>query len=475
MKKQNLLRLIEALLFCVLLLGVLGGVSEIMERKMSNIRFKPFYQKAQQHDVVFIGDSHMVNGVFPMELWKEYGITSYNLSSYGNTLPVSYWTLMNALDYASPKLAVIGIKDVEKDRKLTSSSSDVHTALDAYPLTLTKIRAIEELMDDPDIMDDAGNRYTDMKWEYYFTLGKYHDRWSELSWNDIEYELNCQKGGDMLVAVAEPDDYELIDYDRVADEIGAGYLYLRRIIEECKNRGMDVLLTHLPYPSDADDQMAANTVALIAEEYGIGFIDFVSLDQVVDYHTDCYDADSHLNASGAQKVTDYLGHYIRSRYEIPDRRSDEMYAAWNDDYDEFLRYKEERLREQRNLHDVLMLLHDSSYRIDLAIDAQAEVYWDDQALTLMHNAARERVHEDSEDTWSDCMFPLEGLEEALADDEAYFLQLDCAGGNAEEFVGSDARARAERIFGEAVWEDGKEIRLRVMDRAGDRIIASYQF
>ncbi|MFQ9446959.1 MAG: hypothetical protein ACLR4A_06040 [Christensenellales bacterium] len=81
-----------------------------------------------------------------------------------------------------------------------------------------------------------------------------------------------------------------------------------------------MLLVHLPYPANEQQQMDANAVAYIAEDYGLNYIDFVSMDQVADYATDCFDAHEHLNPSGARKVSDYLGRYITEHYDVADRR-----------------------------------------------------------------------------------------------------------------------------------------------------------
>ena len=249
MKKKNLLRCLEAVLFCAALSVVLWALSGLMERKASRNQFGPFLEHPQQYDVLFFGDSRFVNCLFPMELWDDYGIAGYNLSCYGNTMPVSYWSMMNALDYASPRVAVLAVNGVRKDIKVTGSSSDLHTAMDFWPLSRTKVRAIMDLTDDPHARDDDGNRYTDMRWEYCFTLGKYHDRWSKLTPNDFTGRPNVQKGADMMVGVAPTEEYEIIDDDLYADELGVGYSYLRRTIEECQRRGIGVLLVHLPYDS----------------------------------------------------------------------------------------------------------------------------------------------------------------------------------------------------------------------------------
>jgi len=461
--RKPLLRALGALVFLALLALTVAFVSQVVQRKASRAKLMPYMEHADEYDVLFIGDSHDLNGIFPMELWQDYGIAAYNLASIGNTLPVSYWSMMNALQFAQPELMVIGVKDVEKHYKLTGSSGDVHTALDAYPLTFTKIRAIEDLMNEPYAMDDAGDYYADLKWEYYFTLGKYHARWHEVTRADFAPAYNRQKGAEMAVNVAVPNDYDIIDENQCDEESGWGYTYLRMMIEECQRRGIEVMLVHLPYPSTETEQMAANAVYWIAEEYGVDYIDFVSLDQVVDYETDCYDAFSHLNPSGARKVTDYLGRYLRDWYDLPDRRQDPAYAHWHEDYRDYMRYKTGHLNGQSELDDLLMLLHDSSFSVSIAVREGAACYGDGQFIRLMHNIAREHIYEeDMFAKWSNTLFPLEKLDAAAAQGEAYYVHVDRAAGIIEEYTGEEAAARAESRFAGQTGEDA-DVRIHAVN------------
>ena len=456
MKHKTVLRFFAGALFFALLILSIAVVSRMMQRKESVSRVGPFIKRAEEFDVLFIGDSHMVNDVFPLELWRDYGIASYNISSYGNTLPVSYWAMMNALDYASPKLMVIGVKDIEKSYKLSGSSSDVHTALDGYPLSLTKIRAIEDLMDDPYAVDDDGNSYVDLKWEYYFTLAKYHSRWEDVGLTEFSYTPNVHKGAGFVIGVSQPADYDIIDERQAYEESGEGYVYLRRMIEACQSRGIDVLLVHLPYPASESDQMAANSVRYIAREYGVNYIDFVSLDQVVDYQTDMYDPTSHLNPSGARKVTDYLGRYIAEHYDAPDRRADERYAAWTQDYDRYAQAKLGYIEMQGNPGAALMLMHDTSYSAMICVKAGASVYGDAGLLRLMQNVGREHIYEeDAYSKWSDALYPLQWLDRAAAKGAAYFALVDRGTGSIEERAGQGT-ATIGTSFGEIVYQSAPE-------------------
>ena len=130
-------KILKTITFCILLFGVIAGVSRLVERKESREKMQPFLSRAEEYDVLFLGDSIMNTGVFPMEIWEKYGIAGYNIASYGNTLPITYWALQNALDYAKPKLVVLDVQGVSKSYKLSGNSSDVHTAFDCYPITKT--------------------------------------------------------------------------------------------------------------------------------------------------------------------------------------------------------------------------------------------------------------------------------------------------------------------------------------------------
>ncbi len=470
--KKRLLLILESCAFVALTLAVLMGLTNLMERKNSREQFGPFLEEPKQYDVLFFGDSRFVNALFPMELWDDYGIAGYNLSCYGNTVPITYWSIINALDYASPKLAVIATNGVRNSLKVTGSSSDAHTAFDFLPLSRNKICAIEDLMSDPASMDDDGNRYMDMKWEYYFTLGKYHSRWNELTPDDWKGGVpNAQNGADIMVGVAEEKTYEIIGDDLYAEEVGDGYRYLRMAIEECQRRGVDVLLVNLPYPASENSQRHANTVGSIAQEYGVEYVDFVLLDSVIDYATDCYDLNAHLNASGGLKVSDYLGRYIADHYDVADRRNDAAYASWTDRRDRYMAHKKALIGEQTELENVLMLLHDFDYDVRVSLAPDSPVYFSDKAIMLMHNIAREHVFEAEQyDKWSNAMYPLSVFDDAIWDNTPYFLLRE--DGAATELAGEEAEMAAKEAFGA---DAGAGVCIQAIDRKTGEIVVQKTF
>ncbi len=69
-----------------------------------------------------------------------------------------------------------------------------------------------------------------------------------------------------------------------------------------------------PYVVSEEEQMRINAVGEIARENGIPFINFNCLYQEtgIDFSCDFRDS-SHVNNAGAQKVTEYLAQYIKSK------------------------------------------------------------------------------------------------------------------------------------------------------------------
>lgn len=474
MKKKSLLRVLESCAFLLLLGATVALLSGILVRKNSRNLLGGFLEEPQLYDVLFLGDSQFMNAMIPLEMWEDDGIAGYNLSSYGNSPPLSYWMMINAFDYAEPDLVVIAATGMNDTHKISRYSSDLHLAMDFWPLTANKVRAVCDLLDDPedpDFKDMDGNLYRDLKGEFLFPLGKYHSRWQELTADDFSKRPSYVKGGETLVGVHSIWDYELTDEDNYAEEVGDSYVYLRRAIEECQRRGIDVLLIHLPNPQIINSQRHANTVRSIADEYGIDFVDVTYLDSIVDYAVDCYDPDPHLNLSGTQKMTAFLGSYLRERYHLPDRRENPDYAHW---YQQLDAYKDEKIRvlsEEKNPNNALMLLHDQDFDVSLALFPSSSVYQDDQAYVLMHNIAREHVLAGEEySKWSNMMFPLSEFDEAYREELPYYLHRE--GGAVTEYTGERAEQAALETFGA---RGESTLLIRVVDRRDGSVAAQFRY
>lgn len=409
--------------FALILVMCIGKAADITERKDSDFKYAPFFEQEEDFDVLFLGTSHVINGIFPMELWNDFGIVSYNFGGHGNRIPVSYWVLENALEYTTPRLVVVDVLMVESDEKISPTHEYVHLSLDCFSVTKTKIEGIYDLFDDAEQTDENGDN-PDKKLGYIWDFGQYHSRWNGLDENDVtNADVTQEKGAESRIAVAEPQEYSIVPQTEVLQKNTVGMDYLRKIIEDCQRRGIDVLLVHLPYPSTDEQQIAANSVYAIAEEYGVDYLNFVAMDSVVDYGVDCFDSYSHLNPSGARKVTKYLGDYIVQHYDIPDRREDERYVSWFDDYEEYIRYKIKNIDKQETLDTELMLLSDEGFSSCIYIKEDSPIFQDERMMNLVRNISQHEA--------------VTLLDAAIESGSSYFLIVDNSWETIWESTGED--------------------------------------
>ncbi len=155
--KRKLWKIVSCILTICLLAVSLNFLTNLMERKYSITKYQPFFEQEADFDVLFAGSSHVIQSIYPMELWNDYGIVSYNFGGHGNPIPTSYWIIKNAMDYTSPKLIVIDCLMLEYNIKMSKLYSQVHDSLDAFPLSATKIKATADLLNDPETLEAIEN------------------------------------------------------------------------------------------------------------------------------------------------------------------------------------------------------------------------------------------------------------------------------------------------------------------------------
>ena len=390
--KRKLKIIISCIAVIALIVSMLAYLGQLTQRKASIEKYTDFFEQEADFDVLFLGSSHMLNAVYPMELWADYGIVSYNLAGHANTIPVDYWLLQNALQYTTPKVVVIDAMGIAIDFKINSKFEYMHMNFDAFPLTLTKIKTVLDLVDES--QPGAGDKIS-RRMELLWDFTTYHNRWTQLEETDFDINASPEKGAEIRVGVAKPDEVPEVSPDSKYEGNALGLQYLDRIIRDCEARGIEVLLTFLPFPATELRIMEANALYDIAEKYGVNYINFLA-EGTVDFDTDCYDANSHLNPSGAHKVTNYLGRVLREEYSVPDRREDPVYAQWHEDYEEYHAFKFNKMASQTSGNRYLMMLHDDDYSFVLELDRWGKSH-SKQYLALLSNLGidPETVNEDT--------------------------------------------------------------------------------
>lgn len=357
--------------FCIVLVVITGVTQQVFERKYSYVKYYDFYQQEQDFDVLFLGTSHMLNAVYPMELWRDYGIVSYNLANHSENICTNYWQLRNALQYTTPKVVVVDLYAVDGDSKVNEQY--LHNFLDEVPFSMTKLEMVRDLLE------------PEKRVEYLFNLSIYHSRWEELGTEDLRPVPGVEKGAEFRDDVTVNVPPTLIPAQEYDSTERLNKQYLQKIIDLCKERNIDIILTYVPYTMPEGDQVVANWGYAAAEQNNIPYLNFVYEDLDINYATDCADVAHHLNASGARKVTAYLGNYISKYYDVEDHREDPAYAFWHQDYAEYKEKKLGWLNGQQNAWSYLLQLNDRDYLTKIYAAGSNYLYQDSEVKELVDN------------------------------------------------------------------------------------------
>ena len=393
--KTKILNFCKAAVFFLLLAVCILAAIVVVRRKESSYKYADFFDKAKndQIDVLFMGSSHVINAVNPATLYRNYGITSYNMGGHGSVMQATYWELIEALDYCKPKWVVVDAYMLEKDYQyldvmeenadpgdINTSVEQLHLNMDAWPLGRLKIAAVNDLIKDPDKRN-----------QFLFDFIVYHDRWSELDENDYRAltgnaDRNQLFGAEMRydvektpVTYPDPQEGALLSGHTVGQE------YLRKIIDECQRDGIGVVVTYLPFCADTDDKIAANSAGAVAGEYGVPYINMLDKD-IIDIRTDLNDT-GHLNASGAEKVSRFLGQWLTDNADLADHRGDASYSDWQNKADAYYGSISDMAASEDDLYTELELLSLNEVSGIVYFNQGSGAFHDDTLRKMVSNIA----------------------------------------------------------------------------------------
>ena len=282
-------------------------------------KYGAFFEEKQAFDVFFMGTSRVLDGVQPMELWRDYGVTSYNMGNNSECLEMTEWVLKLALQYHKPKAVLIDVYYVDRNIDDAWAYSFRHLFLDEIPLSRAKVEAVQATLPRSSWM------------EFLMPFSLYHGRWEEILSGNTEQLVICEPFamGAELRAKRERLDAPFVRTEAMNTEEMAGKQALRRIAALCRENGIEPVFMAISAPMSEAEQMNVNSVQLIADELGVPFINMLDEEGLVDLKNDCYDYLGHLNPDGASKVTAYLGAWLDEHFDFEDKRGEAAYAHWD--------------------------------------------------------------------------------------------------------------------------------------------------
>ena len=159
--------------------------------------------------------------------------------------------------------------------------------------------------------------------------------------DDIEDPWNEIDGGNDDAQV-DPNDVQS-DTQEVFGSYAVEYLDKIRLL--CEKNDITLVLIKAPSLSPVWTSDYDEWVKDYAYENGIDYINFYELydETGIDYETDTYDGGLHMNYSGADKLSEYLGKVLSEEYGMEDHRGDEELSRT---YDLKLEFQRRMIEDQ---------------------------------------------------------------------------------------------------------------------------------
>lgn len=322
MKKKALL-VIKILAFTLIFISIFYTVTRTLRFKgaIGIQQMEDFYRLPDNSiDVLNIGSSHVGVNVDPEILLGQYGIKSYNLWASVQPTWDSYYYLVEALKTQTPELVCMETFIATTELEYSDYSRIIYNVMGIKDLR-TRYDAIQV------------SAAEDLRKDLLLEWPTYHTRYSELSEDDFNryfwnYKMSSGKidSGYNSFVNEEP---VIISTDNRAPLTKKSEVYLRKIIELCREKEIPLLLFTTPYTAPETDQQKYNRIAQIAEEYeqGVVYKNFLyDINQIpVDFAVDYADGGGHFNNVGIEKFTMYFGRYLKENFNITVRN--EEYAG----------------------------------------------------------------------------------------------------------------------------------------------------
>lgn len=320
-------RALKIVLSALIVLGSLFFLQKLLTPKyvdgvVEGAFVAEYYRDVPDHDVIFVGDCEVYENFSPAVLWEEYGINSYIRGSAEQYIWQSYYLLEDTLRYETPKAVVFNIQSLQFSKSQREAYNRM--SLEGMEWSPVKVKAIL-----------ASMRPEEHFLDYVFPILRYHSRWSELKSSDVEYLFKTKPVSfngyymrvDVRAAENVPEGKPLADYSFGE----TAWKYLDRMVELCGEKGIRLILIKAPslYPywyPQWEEQVEA-----YAAEKNLPYINFLEIQEEtgIDYAADTYDGGLHMNLSGAEKLSRYMGRYLTGEAGIPDRRGEtELAGRW---------------------------------------------------------------------------------------------------------------------------------------------------
>lgn len=304
MRKKILLNAILFVLFVAGLAVLLNKADFILNPKTYSGVQEQFARTPRDSiDMVFIGTSHQFCSIDPDLLYRDYGVNSFMLATSAQTVPMSYYAAMEAIELQHPDTIVFEACYCANGFIVVNDEMS-HYFFDGMPMCEAKKLGIEDLIEE------------EQRIYYQLPIGLFHTRWKELTEADFSITEHTSRGGMYFENITANTDIPLISPEEKKPMTEDMEKYLDMLVDLCEENGVKLIMYTAPYNtmSEGDDaegiynsERIFNYIADFAEERNVPYYNlFYEIEEIgLSNETDWMDR-QHLNCYGQEKLTRYM-------------------------------------------------------------------------------------------------------------------------------------------------------------------------
>ncbi|MBU3218439.1 hypothetical protein KPL54_25590, partial [Clostridium estertheticum] len=237
MLKKSFLKGISFVIILLIFIITLNSIFIIKTNHRAKLTQGLYDNTGDSFDVVLLGSSHMDALINPNVLWKQFGITSFDYSTGGQPIDVTYYLLKEVLKKHKDPIVVVDLYYLGSTDEF-GDEGYIRTALDNVKFSVNKVQAI--LNTTP--MDQWLN--------YFFPIFKYHDRWKELTDTDFNFDVDetyYRKGFNASHDVYGKENASNSETTETADLPPKTEEYLNKMIALSKKENFKLIFTNAPH------------------------------------------------------------------------------------------------------------------------------------------------------------------------------------------------------------------------------------
>lgn len=316
----KLIILIGLVLTCLFVASEFLRPIDIASKDNTQEKVKGFYALDENTlNVLFLGTSHSYYSLNPAILWHETGLTSYMFGGQCQPIELTYTYIVEALKTQLPEVVVLDIFALSQQSTMCQTEGTYRVNIQDLKLSENKYDAYK-LLENQDPLENI------------FDVSLYHERITEIDWNQIENPFIKKFNPNFGYTLSYPDN--LITWERneldIKEKITPDMKrmeYLVKIVELLEEENIPLILIKTPYYIDDMDAKIYNSIWDFANQRSIKVIDFNQKLTEMNFIFDL-DGDSwHTNARGAMKVTKYIANMLEKEFSFKN-----SYSNYDDQY-----------------------------------------------------------------------------------------------------------------------------------------------